>query len=214
MMDKAVLEKVDAILQNAQGHVLDISLTLYSECIAPSKEPETVLQRILQYGAQVGTADAPPEYVSEKTVNRVGSIYYNLLHEMVCALMRENPPVDVFYKGLYEQVFASRWFPVEDEERAVLLGLLIEKIPELPYFQADGLLKRTNEEYQESLEHVWSQVIQAVHMINRRFDTRTEEASQLVRIAAEIKDETDRVVYWSALLGALKSMVRNRMGEN
>ena len=49
-------------------------------------------------------------------------------------------------------------------------------------------------------------------MINRRFDTRTEEASQLVRIAAEIKDETDRVVYWSALLGALKSMVRNGMG--
>jgi len=212
MMDKAVLEKVDAILRNAQGHALDISLTLYSEYIAPSKEPETVLQCILQYGAQVGTADAPPERVSDETINRVGRIYYNLLHEMVCALMRENLSVELFYKNLYEQVFASRWFPVKDEERAVLLWILIEKIPELPYFQADGLLKQTNEEYQESFERVWPQVMQAVHMINRRFDTRTEEASQLVRIAGEIKDETDRVVYWSALLGALKSMVRNGMG--
>lgn len=204
-MDKTILEKVNTILKNAQGHVLDICVTLYKEYLAPSEDPAVVLQLILQYDFQVGTSDAPPELVSDETVNRVGGRYYGLLHEIVCILMNENAPVEVFYQKLYEQVFLSPLFPKSDEERAVLLGILLEKIPELPYYQAFDLLQQSNAEYQEAFERLVPQIRQAVHMINRRFGTRTEETSQLVRIASEIESETDRIIYWSALISLLKN---------
>ena len=170
------------------------------------------MQCILQYGDQVGTMDAPPERVSEETVNQVGMTCYNLIHEIVCVLMRKNDSPEVFYRNLYEQVFASKLFPETDEERAVILGILMEKIPEIPYFQAVNPLKQSNEEYQEALVRVAPQIQQAVHMVSRHFDTRTEETSQLVRIASEIGDESDRIVYWSALIGAIKGMSQNGAG--
>lgn len=208
-MNHTILDQIDRILKNAQGNTLDICYTLYSEYMSQSENPSEILQHILQCDISIGTKDAPSVKVSDEVKNRISKSYYKLLHEIVRLTMSENDPVDEFYKKLHEQVFVSSLFPKEDAERAVILWLFIEKIPEIPYYQAVNLLKRSDEDYQEAIGRLMPQLHQAVHMLNRHFGTRTEETSQLVRIASEIQDDADRIIYWSALISMMLRAAQN-----
>lgn len=212
-MDHTLLTQLDKILENAQGNTLDICYTLYCEYMLQSENPSEILQHILQCGTPIGTKDAPSAKVSDEVKNRIIKSYYKLLHEIVRLNMNENDPVDEFYKKLYEQIFISNLFPKEDAERAVILWLLIERIPEIPYYQAVNLLKRSDEDYQKAIRRLIPQLHQAVHMLNRHFDSRTEETSQLVRISSEIQDEADRIIYWSALISMMLRAAQNEPEE-
>lgn len=211
-MNNIIFDKVDAILENAQGNTLDICCTLYCEYVSQSENPGAVLQRILQYSDIVGTKDAPSEKVSDEVRNHIGNEYYTLLHEVVRLIMRENVTIDEFYQKLYVRVFESDLFPSGDVEQAVILWLLMEKIPEVPYFQAVNLLEKSDEEYREDVNRIKPRIIQAIHMLNRHFGSYTEETSQLVRIASEIEDESDRIVYWSALISLLTKDSEKELG--
>ena len=212
-MNHTISTQIEKILENAQGNTLDICYTLYCEYMSQSENPSEVLQYILQYGVSIGTQDAPSVKVSDEVINRVSKSYYKLLHEIVRLNMSQNDPVDEFYKKLYEQIFISALFPQEDTERAVILWLLMEKIPEIPYYQAVNLLKKSDEDYQDAIRRLMPKLLQAVHMVNRHFGSRTEETSQLVRIASEIEDETDRIIYWSALISMMLGAAQSKSQE-
>lgn len=200
------IEKVDEILENARGNPLDIYAVLYREYLLSSEKPSAVLQHILQFCAHpVGSEDDDsPELMSNEQEWKIKRNYYRLAREIVWVLARENLPVEEFYEKLYVQIFSSELFPDDESIKIVLLKLLAEELSILPYFQASNLLPMTNENYQAALERVNGQVIQALHMLNRNFDSRTEEASQLCRLAAELPDKEDQTVYWAVLVSILK----------
>lgn len=202
-MEQTAQKKAENIMKTAQGNTLDVYYTLYCECIRPSEKPWEVLEFILQSGFQTGTDDAPASIIKEGNRDKIRQSYYKLLREIVRVQMNNDIPVEEFYKNIYEQVFNSTLFPKEDAERAVLLWLLAERIPEIPYYQAIDPLKLTNEEYREAIMRVFQELQQAAHMLNRSFGSRTEETSQLVRIADGIEDKTDQIVYWSAVISML-----------
>lgn len=210
MNNTEIFDKVNTILKTAQGNILDICYALYCECISQSDSPHEVLQQILQYESPVGTKDAPSEKIKDEVKNRISISYYNLLHDIVQLLMGENTPVNEFYQKLYEQIFSLNIFPRGDVERAVILWLLIDNMPEFPYYQAVNLLKKSDAEYREALNRLRPHLNQAVHMLNRHFGSRTEETSQLVRIASEIRDESDQIIYWSALISLFKDSSNER----
>lgn len=212
-MDQKILEKIDRILENAQGNPLDIYYTLYCEYLRPSERPSQLLEYIGQKGLLLGAEDAPAAEVSDEVRNSIQRAYYTLLHEIVRLTMAENLPIDGFYEKLFQQIFGSGLFPKGDAERAVLLWLLMERTPEIPYYQAVGLLVRNDGEYREAIKRVESQLHQAVHMLNRHFPSRTEETSQLVRIASEISSEEDRVIYWAVLISMIQRSVQQKSPE-
>lgn len=202
-MEQTAQKKAENIMKTAQGNTLDVYYTLYCECIRPNEKPWEVLEFILQSGLQTGTDDAPASIIKERDRDKIRQSYYKLLREIVRVQMNNDIPVEEFYKNIYEQVFHSTLFPKGDAERAVLLWLLAERIPEIPYYQAIDPLKLTNEEYREAVMRVFQELQQAAHMLNRSFGSRTEETSQLVRIADGIEDKTDQIVYWSAVISML-----------
>lgn len=212
-MSQTILGRADHIMKNARGNALDVYYTLYCECIKPSENPWEVLEHILQSGIQAGSDDAPAAIVKEEDLERVRDSYYRLLLETVRVQMNSNISVEEFYKNIYEQVFEGPSFPKEDAERAVLLWLLAEKIPEIPYYQAVNPLKLTDEEYRAAIMRVFLQLQEASHMLNRNFGSRTEETSQLVRIADGIENETDRIVYWAALISMLVQGAAHNAGK-
>ncbi len=208
------IEKIDEILENAKGNPLDIYATLYQEYLLGSEKPSAVLQQILQFCAHpVGSEDDDsPEIMSNEQEWAIKRNYYTLAREIVRMLAKNNLSVEKFYEKLYIQIFASELFPDNAHVKIVLLKLLAEELPILPYFQASELLSMTNEDYQDAVNRVDAQVTQALHMLNRNFDSRTEEASQLCRIADEILNKEDQVVYWSMLVSILKEGARQLEG--
>lgn len=209
------IEKVGEILENARGNPLDIYATLYREYLSDSKNPSAVLQQILQFYAHpVGSEDDDsPEVMSSEQERRIKRNYYMLIREIVRVLAMENLPVEEFYEKLYAQIFSSNLFPNSEDVKIVFLKLLGEELPLLPYFQASDLLPMTNEDYQAAAERVDGQVTQALHMLNRNFDSRTEEASQLYRIATEILNKEDQTVYWAMVVSILKENRRRLEGS-
>ena len=127
-------------------------------------------------------------------------------------LVRENLPVEEFYEKLYTQIFSSELFPDDEHVKTVLLRFLAGELPILPYFQASDLLSMTDKDYQAAAERVNDQVTQAVHMLNRNFSSRTEEASQLYRLATEIPSKEDQTMYWSIMVTILKERARHSEG--
>ena len=203
-MSEQTLDTLMRILKQAQGNTLDICYTLYNEYVSKAENPSEVLQQILQYEDFIGSQDAPSEIIEDELKDNVFIKYYSLLLETVRFIVRENPTVEVFYHNLYEDVFCASNFPKAENERAVILWMLAEKIPVIPYYEAFDLLKMSNEEYREAVMRIKLHLKQAVHMLNRHFASRTEETSQLVRIASKIENEHDRIVYWSVLLHLLR----------
>lgn len=208
-MNNSIQNKVNLILNTAQGNTLDICYTLYFEYVRSAEKPAEILQQILQFDNPIGTEDAPPEKIGDERRDQIGLKYYRLLREIVRFIANENFSSEEFYQSLYEHIFTSSLFPQNDEDRAVILWLLVDKIQEVPYYQAIGLLEKSNEEYRDAITRIKPQLKQAIHMLNRYFSSRTEETSQLVRISSEIKDNTDLIVFWSALHSLIQ-----KSGEN
>lgn len=202
---------VNEILE-AKGNPLDICAVLYQEHLLTSEEPWKVLQQILQFDAHpIGSEDDDsPAIMTPEQETLIKRNYYRLAREITCALARENLPPDEFYEKLYHRIFASDLFPNDEKVKIVLLKILSEDAIEVPYFQAKELLSMGTEDFQAAVERVENHVTQALHMLNRRFDSRTVEASQLCRIASEIADKDDQVVYWAVVISILKGGVKQR----
>ena len=207
-MSHTAYEQVKNVLENAKGNVLDVFYTLYHEYMESVEDPTAIFAQILQFDSPVGTEDAPSENIDDETRLQTQSVYSKLLMETVHILAQQNEPEEVFYQHLYASVFKSPLFPQDEKVRAVLLWLLSERIPLIPYFQAEGLLEQSNEEYKQAFGRVEDSLKQAVHMLNRQFPSHTEEASQLVRIADNIVDHNDRIVYWAVLIDIIRRALK------
>ena len=208
-MTNDYIAKIDNILE-AKGNPLDIYAALYQEHLLTSEDPSAVLRKILQFDAHpIGAEDDnSPDIMSSEDENRIKRSYYRLTREVTRVLAMENLPTDEFYKKLYSRIFDSDIFPDDKNVKIVLLRILAEDAIEVPYFQAEQTLDMDNEDFQTAVERVDHYITQALHMLNRHFDSRTMEASQLCRIASEISDEDDRIVYWAVIISILKDAAK------
>lgn len=210
MLDKA-RDSIRNILDTASGNLFDIYYTLYCEYLEPSEEPVEILRSILQFGGVAqGQNDDLPQHMEKEFAQKTERTYLFLLNEIVDTLILDNPPPQEFYQKLYAYTFASDLFPKDRESRAVILKVLAEDVPCIPYYQAIDLLDMSNEEYKTIALAVKPAVREAVHMLNRHLTSKTKETSQLFRIAEGIEDRTARIVYWSLIMELLRKHERKK----
>ena len=55
-------------------------------------------------------------------------------------------------------------------------------------------------QYKEAVERLEKSLTKAIHMYFRPFQSKTEQASQLWKIASEIESTDDQIVFWSVIL--------------
>lgn len=197
------MERILKTLETAKGHAVDILSNLYQNYILNGERPAAAFQTILQYtNYPIGSEedDAPPTMMSQERLEEIKHNYYPILREMVKLLARQDLPPEDFYNRLYQQVFLSGILPANSDTAPVFLLLLAENTPEIPYYQSSGLVTMPNDEYQSIVKDISESLYQAAHMMHRNFASRTEEASQLLRIADGIKDRKSLIVYWSVVL--------------
>lgn len=193
-------ERLLQLMQQAKGNELDIYYVIYDEFLRENEEAPALLPVIFEYSAPLGVAEPDAsEKVSPELARETAEQYGEYLRGTVAMLAKNNDSEEEFYKKLWDGVFCSATAPQETAQRAVVLKLLNEENPLLPYYQASGLFRMENEEFSRRITELQPKISEAVHMLNRHFQQRTEETSQLCRISASLSEE-DSFVYWAALL--------------
>lgn len=192
------------IMQDAKGNSLDVYFVIYQEYLLCSENPETFLRMILEFPDKIGEDDGISEKISPEEEYTTIQQYQTWLTDSIVLLIEPNDSADLFYKHLWQSVFCSPTSPKEITQCAVILKLLNEKIPVLPYYQATQLLSMENDEFVKRKEHLQPRIREAVHMLNRHFKQRTQEASQLYRLGEDLSSE-DAVVYWSTIISIVQA---------
>lgn len=192
------------ILENAPGNKYDVYYVLCNECISNSQEPYKTLMEVLKYSKSIGADDgSEPANISTEEIKNAEQKYIDLLNEIVQVIVQDNPTEEEFYKKLYENVFISQLLPQNSKSKAILTKILAEDVMLIPYYQAENLLQMSNEEYRDYLERIKPNVLKALHMLNRNFETLTEIASQLYNILDDIEIREDKIVFISAVLAVI-----------
>ena len=204
--------KINTILASAPGNKYDIYYTLCNEYMLNAAEPDKILAQILSYAEKIGASDdSEPTNITSEEIKNVESKYIALINEIVEVMVQENMELDSFYKRLYESIFLSNILQQNNKTRAVFLKILSENVRFLPYYQAENLLIMANDEYREHFQGLKPYILKAMHMLNRNFDSLTEIASQIYQIEKSVPNDTDQIVFLSAILGMI--MHRNQEDE-
>ena len=96
----------------------------------------------------------------------------------------------------------------------MVLKIINEDCVLLPYYQAIDLISMDNDEFKKNLTSLEPAITEAIHMLNRHFLQKTEEASQLLRISQYLSEEK-KCVYWSIILKLIKEATfRKCLAEN
>lgn len=202
------IEKVQEIMKTAQGNSLDVYYSLLTDYLLKSDDPESLFAVILSTPRMPFSEDpGPSNFIGEAIREEVIEKYAQLLNDTVERQAEDNPNQDDFYKNLYYIVFRSKVFPDDIHTQTVLLYLLSEETVLIPYYQAVNLLIMENDEFHDNIRRLFPQFQQAAHMLNRRFKSRTEEASQLWEISQQLKSEQEQIVYWAVLISMIRTSV-------
>lgn len=146
----------------------------------------------------------------EDKINEIGSLYYNYLRELIVSIVRLNLTEDEFYEKLFGATFNSNLLPNDNESMGIILCFICTQYEEIPYCQPRNLIKMTEEKYRETLDKVEPNVNKARYALSRQFNSRTEEASQLIDAASNLTDINDLAVFVSAVL----SLIRDENDNN
>jgi hypothetical protein len=200
-----LLKKIDNICERATGNIYDIYYVLYTECILNQDNPSFMLQNILiKTQRQEFNEDGQSEFFKEFDVEEIRASYFDLLQQYVFVIIRENLEESAFYKKLYEGVFKSGIFPQELDIQVILLYFLGEEIRGIPYFQPVNLLEMTGEDYKKAIQCLEPQIERMIDILNRRFKSRTEEASQIYEVISTVENREDKIVLLSVLINIVQ----------
>lgn len=193
------------LLETSSGNPLDIHFTLYKDFLSKSENPEKLLQIILEYTDEIGNSnDDSPTLISEKEVSDFLFVYFDLISAITRNIVVQNLSVEDFYKKLYANIFVSDILPHHEKDQAILLYTLNEKIPGIPYHHAEDLVKMDDEQYNQIIDSIEEQLSLAVYMLNRRFRSKTEETSQLWKIAASLESKEQQIVFWAVIINIIR----------
>lgn len=196
-------EKLLEIMKEAKGNSLDIYYTLFEEFLKDDDEPWTLLRSIMEFPGRIGNDDGASEKIPQQVENEVVQEYKDYLFKTVKLLVEPNDTVEEFYEKLWHTVFFSPTFPESAEKRAVILKLLTEDIPILPYYQAAGEIFMDNDAFSEHVLKLAPRIQEAIHMLNRHFPQKTAESSQIIRIGEGLSKE-DACVYWALVINMIR----------
>ncbi|MBR5233111.1 MAG: hypothetical protein IKW03_02770 [Clostridia bacterium] len=207
------IEKLQRMLETASGNPLDIHLVLYRDFISQSETPEQVLRVILEYSSEIGNSeDDSPTLITEDEAFEYYFEYFELVNATLKTIIDKNLSVEDFYKKLYTNVFKLDLLPQDEKGQAVLLYLLSsKKIQGLPYYQATDLLEMDEELYKEIINRIEDKISLGVYMLDRKFKSKTEEISQLWKLASKLESREEQIVFWSVIIGIIRKFER---GEN
>lgn len=202
ILDVNIEETILKELNDETRSVIDRYTEIYRKLLSVENMMNySVFQKIIEVSDGISPADSD-SVDKNPLVRDIGNQYYLLLKGLVQSISRLNPVPEEFYEKLYKSIFQSDVFPQKDAERGVILYLLSESITGLPYYRANDPVKLENDAFNEIVKELKDELKKALYILNDRFDSRAEEASQLCDIADSIEEREKKSVFWACVINA------------
>lgn len=199
-------ELIEKILKQNEGHPVDICFDLV-DAMETSEQPALHLQQILEFSSIIGEDDEiDPVKVSRDEIDAFERLYFSYIVQYTRILAEKNLSQEDFYKKLYEDMFSpgNGMLPTSDSSKAILLETLANHVRCVPYYQLRMEQDLTDEEFDASINLIDRQLLNAKHVLQRSFDTKTKEGLQLYRILESIENEKDKIVFLSLLISIVR----------
>ena len=201
-------EGLKKILENASGNTTDIYFEIYTDYFENGDNPVEALKIILEYSNEIGDRkDENPIKIDYREECRLVAAFEEMISGVTDRIVGMNLTKNEFYEKLYSAIFNSNneIFPQTKEEKVIALKILSESVGAVPYYQILDVEKVSKEEFESGIVRLWSYMQEAIHMLmHRKFSTTPEEAAQVLRIADELTDWKDKVIFWTFLINALR----------
>ena len=191
----------DAMAEKSKNST-DIYYTIYQEFFTGAENPSDLLKQVIEFPGNVGDDSLTPQKISQQTERETIKQYKSFLTSSVDLLIKQNLPIDSFYENLWKVIYCSPTSPKDAESCSIILKFL-KNTPVLPYFQAIDLLEMENSEFSSRVEKLRPRITEAIHMLNRHFSQKTQESSQIYRLAQSLSFE-DACVYWAAIINCVR----------
>lgn len=201
-------DKIKEILYS-DGNIIEKYEILYREYMLDNENCCTNFKRIIDVSNNLTRkqeSDLTEE--QEDQLTRAANYYFLYIKSVVDVLSKKNDIEEDFYKKLYEKVFNSDL--IETEGRyGIILYILARKVKKLPYYQGSNPLCITDDKFDSIIDDVRPDIEKALYMIDDRFESFTEEASQIYDIAVRMGNREKASVFLAAVIGTLKRGVEN-----
>ncbi|MBP3195664.1 MAG: hypothetical protein J6N21_01490 [Butyrivibrio sp.] len=184
--------------------IVDAYVFLYKKLLSARNEKDyLVLQQIIENSHFSFDKEAVSSELEEKTMI-LGAKYFGFMQEYVHLIARDNPCQEAFYQQIYNEFFCSDLFKLSDMEYGIILFFLSRSVRGLPYYQAVDTVKMSDEQFSETADAIRPELNKAYYMLDDRFDSLTEEASQLYNISEKIEDKNKVIVFWASVIGRIR----------
>ncbi|MCR5609247.1 MAG: hypothetical protein K6G26_09315 [Lachnospiraceae bacterium] len=202
---------VKEYLDNKELSSIDITTKIYREFLAPDlvtgiKNFREVIFYLFNwdYSRAVKPSDEELNYLAI-----IDKKYHDLMQQIVYALAKNNPEEEAFYIELYKLLFTGELFPKSEKDRGILLFILVKAIKGVKYYKAENVVRLDEKEFDDIVANIMGNIDRALSMIDNRFDTKSEMASQLCQIADKLDSEKEKVVFWGVVIGEARKLKEN-----
>lgn len=126
-------------------------------------------------------------------------------HQLVKELIFKNVSVDEFYEEIWKRV--SDTLLVSDIYQKAFFLYQMWLDSRIPYFQLGLGVDMDIETYRNYVHQLRLPFKKAMFAMNAGYPKRTQKASVLLKIADEITDPNERIVFWSLTMGILENRI-------
>lgn len=116
-------------------------------------------------------------------------------------------PEDAFYEQLRHTMHDTN-FVVDTEQQALYLCALLTS-PYIPYYDLGPGLLMPQEEFESHLQSLEEALDKARFISNGRYRQKTQRASLLMKLAADLPDDRVRAVFWVVILSRQEFQLRS-----
>ena len=193
-MDENVKIKLLTQLEHTSANIYDLYYSLYVDYVVKYKDD--ILKEVI-LGTQSRKFDDNGEssQIDKALVDKIKKQYSSILEGIVNVLVDEKKDEETFYKELYNRVFQSPTFPLDDTEKSVLLYLLCEENMELPYYSLEGVVHVEKKEFKEIVKRIDSVLYKVTYIMSRQFADDVQRMAYIYHLMGELEDEKEKVVY-------------------
>lgn len=202
-----MIGKIRSILNDETKSLVDRYVELYKNILSDDGQDSYLnLKSIIEIAKAENLSDESED--DNRLVQDLAYRYFRLLRELVRSITRQNLIPEAFYETLYKYVFLSEMFPEDAQKKGILLYFIAQKMrPYLPYYQAHNPVVLENDAFDMIMDDINEELEKAIYMMNRSFNSLSEEASQLCDIADSIDGREKRAVFWSCIINAKRRKI-------
>lgn len=193
-------------LNKATANATDVYFELYTSYFENGNEPEEALKIILEYPKEIGDSeDKNSKNITWQDENKNILIFEDIINGTAKRIAEMNLTKGDFYKKLYTVIFNSddELFPQNKEQKVIALKILSERVKVVPYYQVIETDKVSREEFNEGINRLRPSIQEAFYMLRRRYVTTPERAAQILRIADNLLDKKDKIIFWTLIISEL-----------